>query len=168
MRNIIYILLLPILFASCVSEKNFKKFHEKYETKAATNCAAWYPSVASVVEKEKYIQGEDIFVPSETQYVTVNCDSVEKSKKSKDKIVKIKVPGPTRVDTVVKERLVTKVDSALVSSLRGQLQVSQKKSSDTETKLAGVEKTRNRLWLSLGALLATIVGVFVVKNARWA
>jgi|ERR1035437_11999 hypothetical protein len=165
MKIIIYILII-LCFTSCVTESNFKKFHLKDEPKSAANCAAWYPVKEKlVVGPVTYKEGEPILLPSETQFVIIDCDSVAKSK-SKVKKVYVRIPAPIRVDTIFKPTTYYVENTAYRVVLEDSIGKLQKDNGDKEKELTSVRSTRNKLWGTLIVLVVLGAGTWWIKNAR--
>ena len=164
--RIITFILIAFLFTSCVTENNFKKFHAVNEPKSATNCAAWYPvKERIVVGPVTYKEGEPILIPSETQFVTVDCDSVVKAK-SKIKKVYVPIPGPKRVDTVFQTVTHYVENTAYKIVLEDSIAALQKANADKEKRLSEVKSTRNKLWGGLIVLAIIGAGAWFIKNVK--
>lgn len=165
MKNIAYILFI-LLLASCATKKNFSKFHKKHEQQAADICALWYPIKTDSVKTEiKYIKGKEITAPGETKYVSIDCDSVmlaagSKNSKPSSHKVYISVPGTLRVDTFWKHDIKYVENTAKIKSLQDSAGLLRKEYATTKTKLGDVEKTRDKLWLS-------IIGLLIIAGLGW-
>jgi hypothetical protein len=172
MKNIIYILLI-LLTASCATEKNYVNFHKKNDLKSAGYCGIWYPVKSDTTTTTKYIQGETVIIPGETQFVTSDCDSqiqamadyLSKQKgNKKGKVVYIRVPGEKQVDTVERTKVIVEENTATQIMLRDSIALVNKNYDKINKDYAGVKKTRNILWGSLGGLFVLGACAFVVKN----
>lgn len=160
MKNILHILIIILIFTSCGTVKQFSKFHKKHPQQSADSCAKWYPiqtdSVKTII---KYKEGESVIIPGETQYVSINCDSIvaeEVNKKSNipSHAIYIPVEGKLRVDTFYRTITNYVENAAYKVMLRDSILNEQKDNREINTKLNSVKKTRNKLWLAVIALTA--------------
>ena len=165
MRNIFYILLV-LLFASCANENKFIRFHTKHDQKAAGHCATWYPVKETTNTITEYKPGETVYIPGETEMVTVDCDSVVQHeldemarhhKPLKDDRVSIKVK--VRVDTFfsTREHVVESVATKIF--LQDSLRFMHQQQNKLEDKFVNARHYRNIFGLSLLALLV----IFIIR-----
>lgn len=128
MKQILQLLLISTLFASCYTQKKatlqVTKAQGNYPTMVAGKCALWYPPKIYDSVRTEYIQGE-------TEYyidtIKVDCDSVVNISRNSDnlsipKIVYkyIKVYKP-RVDTIFDHQYHTIENTARLEMLVGRL-----------------------------------------------
>lgn len=135
--------------------------------KAAKYVAKWYPVKESVHDSIIYKQGEEVIIPSETEYVNVDCDSAikvaKRSQSIKKVIVKVPIVSKRRIDTVYKERTIVKENIAYKQVLGDSILLLNKKNNTLADKNATVITTRNRLWWSSGILLVALLGTWYVN-----
>lgn len=169
--------LLLLLFASCTTVRKAEKVLDKKPLERAKYCATNYPIKESVVTNTVYKEGEPVLVKGETEYITVDCDSVVKSApsdKSKPTIVRIPVPVYVRVDTFSTNTTKTQEDSAKLAVLQGANDKHKEEICDLRDKNDKLTADRNHyrsivIWGSLVLLvilLATIAIWYVKRKAR--
>jgi len=166
-----------LLFASCTTVRKAEKTLDKKPLERAKYCATNYPIKESVVTNTVYKEGEPVLVKGETEYITVNCDSIIKATptdKPKQTIVRIPVPVYVRVDTFSTNTTKTQEDSAKLAVLQGANDNLKEQLSDCTDKVDKITADRNRyrsivIWGSLVLLvilLATLAIWYVKRKAR--
>ena len=99
MRYLILIFLLSSCYSSKRAVQDIVKAQSAYPDKVAEACSNYYPTKDSVIRETEYIKGEtDTLI----NYVELDCDTVTEVK-YKNRIIRVKQPVKTRVDTFIKK-----------------------------------------------------------------
>jgi hypothetical protein len=129
-------------------------------------CAAKYPNVENTTTNIEYITNTDTFY---TDPILIDCDSVKYDTILKTKVVSIKCPPSyLKRDTIRKEVVVTKWNTALVQVLGDSL---SKEKERTVIILQTLNKTQNSLHkykIGTMVLLFLVLLFFILKTVlKW-
>lgn len=102
--SLFWLIMLFVSLQSCSTSRRIAKACKTLDAhpkEGAKYCGDRYKPTEKVTTKIQYKPGKPYPVPGETQYVTVDCDSVNKValKQGTPKIVKVPVPTYLQVDT---------------------------------------------------------------------
>ena len=169
MKQVLFIFSLLIFF-SCntlhKAQKRLFKVQIKHPELLTKYCADKYPNVESTVDSISYVRTVDTFY---TDPILVDCDSIVRDTVIKEKKVKILCPlSLVYRDTIFKDRVITKWNTALVQVLGDSL---SKEKERTVTILQTLNKTQNSLQkYKIGAMvLAFLVLLFFILKTvlKW-
>lgn len=164
MKNFIQIVIILILFSSCytikTAQKQVIKAHLNYPETTSGFCAETFPVKENVVEKTKFIKGETI-VKKDT--VTVDCDSVVNDKNTSNKVL-IQYETIYQTDTIFKEKIIEKENTAKTKSLQLQLKAKNKIIADKEDVISEKQQLIEMLKYGLIALIIAVLLLIFIKR----
>ncbi|MBS1988719.1 hypothetical protein JST56_07070 [Candidatus Dependentiae bacterium] len=169
-------LLMYLIFSSCNTSKRAERLIDKgariSPITIAKECAARFPTKDSIHESVVYKQGQTI-TKKETEYVTINCDSMVNLAKS-DKSVNtkyVKTPCPPcdslRIDTLEKLLFVGKELTANLEVAKAEYKELEAKYNKSQEDSIGFLKEKNK-WMQAALWTWAIVGIYLLVRFLWA
>jgi hypothetical protein len=169
MKHILFIVSILFLFSCNTLHKaqtRLLKVEARHPELLTKYCADKYPNVENTTTKVEYVTSIDTFY---TEPILVDCDSIVRDTVVKSKLVLIKCPPSYfKHDTIRKEVVVTKWNTALVKVLGDSL---SKEKERTVSILQTLNKTQNSLQkYKIGAMLLVFLVLlfFILKTVlKW-
>lgn len=164
MKARILIAFLILVISGCAtSEKKAKKYYLENKDQLAEICSTCFPV------KEKYVKGEDVYLPSDTVFVKGDNVFIEKDCPDGTKIkvecppndtIKVYIPI-MRIDTIVK------ADSAAIYYWKSEYGKIESAKKNVELDNAAIKKSRNgwMYWtIGLGLFIVIRFGFWAYKT----
>jgi hypothetical protein len=144
------LILISLFFGACYSlpkaKKQVQKAHLTYPIATSEFCAKTYPVTEKTIEKIKVIKGKETI---KIDTIAIDCDSIV-ADKNKENRVFIKYLTTFRTDTIIKDKIIVKENTAKSESLKIQL---QEKADIISKKEQSISIFKYLLFLAVGLLL---------------
>ena len=157
------LLIIVIFFSSCYSlkkaQKQVAKAHYRFPIATSNFCSETFPVKENIVEKTIFKKGTTIV---KTDTISVDCDSVVEDKTSPNKVL-IRLQKHTRTDTIFKEKIIVKENTAKIKHLELQIQSRDRTIQKKESVIA---KKQNWIDILKYLLIAACIGGFLVFKLK--
>tara|TARA_R110000803_G_scaffold210835_1_gene284155 strand:+ start:25815 stop:26309 length:495 start_codon:yes stop_codon:yes gene_type:complete len=164
MKKSIYLLISLILLSSCYTQKtaqrDVSKANIKFPIVTSEFCSKTFPVKESVKETVKFIKGETI-IKKDT--ITVDCDSVVSDKTKSNKVL-IRYQNIYKTDTIVKEIIIEKENTAKVTNLELQIKSRDKIIEDKDEVIEDKNQNIKLLKYFLIASILVALGLIFIKK----
>tara|TARA_R110002126_G_scaffold39767_3_gene117648 strand:- start:10527 stop:11021 length:495 start_codon:yes stop_codon:yes gene_type:complete len=162
-KNFTYLAII-LLLSSCYTAKQAQRDVVKADVNhpmvTSGFCAEKFPVKEKIIEKTKFIKGETI-VKKDT--ITVDCDSVVSDTTQSNKVL-IQYKTVYQTDTIVKEKIIEKENTAKIKNLALQLQAKEKIIQEKEAFIKKQKGKINVLQYFLAAVSIVLLVILFFKK----